>query len=821
MNIKLLIIIFTLTSRVAAEVTLDGTLGKESALMGPNYQISGELGQQQGENLFHSFRHFNLKEGESATFSGPDHLRNIISRVTGGEPSLIDGTLRSTVPNADLYFLNPYGILLSSHAQLDVQGSFYASTADTLYLQDGGEFNAQVPEHSHLTVAPPKAFGFLTNSPSPLTLEQAKLSLKPEKTLSLLGGHLTIKNSQLQVEGGTVNLTSTSQEGSIELETTKPMDDQKSTITFSENSLIDVSGQGEGKIILRGGQLFVNDSFIKANNTGTASGQGIFLTLGHSIHLRGQKRTDLEASTLITSHTSGPGRAGDIILDTPHLEMIGSTINNSTKGEGPAGHIYIQADEVALYEGAAINSDSWSRGQGGQINLTVTGTLLVSEQRFFATPENADISAHISVSAIGQGAGGHLMIQAKHIELVGGNISANSHFQGNAGKLVINADTISLTKGGLITATAFSRSSAIEGGRIEIQTNQLELSGFRAGYVRTATDIFKNLPSGIGVLTTGSAPAGHLHIVAKKIYLNDYGSIGAATLASGPAGDVLLEVDTLYLKGGGRVIASSGGFLGGILFVATGTGGHIKIIAKDIIASGKNEFNPSGILSNTLLTAEGGDIEVHADRVFLDQGAAISVESLGKGNAGKITLEASELYVSDNGSISTSASHATGGNVLIKVPHLLYLREGKITTSVGAGQGRGGDITVQAPSFVVLNQGQIKAQADGGRGGDIRITAQNYIKSIDSLVSASSKIGIDGQIMIQAPQETFSGSLMVLPGKVMDGIHLLRKPCGVMTFEEFENRSRFAVTSLAGSHSSPVDWKPSAPSSPPKMLMHQ
>ena len=812
MHIKPLVIMFTLISHVHAEIVLDGSLGKEGELIGPHYQVGVELGQQRGENLFHSFKQFNLKEGESATFTGSEQLHNIISRVTGKESSFIDGTIRSTLPKADLYFLNPYGILFGTHAQLDIQGSFYASTADTLYLGDGGEFNAQVPEHSHLTVAPPKAFGFLTNSPRSLTFDHTQLSLPAGKTLSLLGGNLTIQHSQFQVEGGTIHLASLVQEGMIDLDSNQPIHDQQSEINFSENSLIDVSGQGEGKIIIQGGQLFMKDSFIKANSTGMANGQGILLALDRAIHIYGQKHTDSDATSMITSYTTGTGRAGDIILHTPYLEMRGSTINNSTRGEGPAGHIHIQSDEVALYEGAAINSDSWSNGQGGEINLKVSGTLLVSEQRFFATPESADISAHISVSAIGQGEGGHLTIQAKHVELVGGNISANSHFQGRAGKLAIEAETISLTKGGLITATAFSRSSAAQGGWIDIQTDQLDLSGFRAGYVKTATDIFKNLPSGIGVLTTGSAPAGYLHVVAKEIHLSDYGSIGAATLASGPAGKVLLEVDKLVLRGGGRVIASSGGFLGGILFLATGTGGSIKVIAKDIIASGKNEFNPSGILSNTLLTAQGGDIEVYADRIFLDHNAAISVESLGQGNAGKITIATSEFYMSDGGNISTSASHATGGNIVLEVPHLLYLKRGKITTSVGTGQGRGGDITISPPSFIVLNQGQIKAQADEGRGGDIRITTQNYIKSSDSLVSASSKIGIDGQVMIQAPQETFSGSLVVLPSKVIEGVHLLKKPCGIMTFEEFENRSRFTVTSLAGSSSSPMDWKPSVTS---------
>jgi len=91
------------------------------------------LGRQHGGNLFHSFQDFNLNSSESATFSGPNNVSNVISRVTGGNPSNIDGLIRSTMPNADMYFLNPYGIMFGPNAQLDVQGSFHASTADTLH----------------------------------------------------------------------------------------------------------------------------------------------------------------------------------------------------------------------------------------------------------------------------------------------------------------------------------------------------------------------------------------------------------------------------------------------------------------------------------------------------------------------------------------------------------------------------------------------------------------------------------------------------------------------------------------------------------------
>src|SRR5918998_1223267 len=119
-------------SPVAAQVVLDGTTGPAGALGGPDYAIGAELGRRAGANLFHSFARFGLRTGESATFSGPEGIANVIGPVTGGERSDIDGTLRSTIPGADLWFLNPAGVVFGPNARLDLQGSFHVSTADEL-----------------------------------------------------------------------------------------------------------------------------------------------------------------------------------------------------------------------------------------------------------------------------------------------------------------------------------------------------------------------------------------------------------------------------------------------------------------------------------------------------------------------------------------------------------------------------------------------------------------------------------------------------------------------------------------------------------------
>ena len=163
---------------VRAEITLDGSLGAPGGPLGKvdnNYQITENLGELRGSNLFYSFGQFNLDSGESATFAGPSQVDNILSRITGGNLSRIDGTIRSTYSGASLYLINPSGILFGPNAALDVQGSFHATTADYIELGDGVRFNA-VPaagEVPGLSSAPPEAFGFLGGNYAPIYVQES------------------------------------------------------------------------------------------------------------------------------------------------------------------------------------------------------------------------------------------------------------------------------------------------------------------------------------------------------------------------------------------------------------------------------------------------------------------------------------------------------------------------------------------------------------------------------------------------------------------------------------------------------------------------
>ncbi len=214
-QLLLTIILLIISLSLNAEITTDGTLGSRANLPGPDYQIKADLGRQMGGNLFHSFQDFNLQSFESATFSGPDNVNNVIGRVTGGNPSNIDGLIRSTMPNADMYFLNPYGMMFGPNARLDVQGSFHASTADYLRLEDGGRFDARNPSDSLLTVAPIESFGFLTSSPTTLSFTGSSLSVPTGETFSLIAGDINLHQTEILAPAGQINLASVAQSGEV------------------------------------------------------------------------------------------------------------------------------------------------------------------------------------------------------------------------------------------------------------------------------------------------------------------------------------------------------------------------------------------------------------------------------------------------------------------------------------------------------------------------------------------------------------------------------------------------------------------------------
>ena len=200
-------------NRTEAQVTSDNTLAAEESIVrivpndGVTYQITG--GATRGDNLFHSFAAFSLPAGDIAAFENSDRIANIITRVTGDSLSEIDGTIQ-TSGNANLFLMNPAGIVFGPNARLDVGGSFVASTGEGVGFENGfiyGVDTAEVPPL--LTISAPIGLS-LGNAPGPITGvgqgDTAALSVAEGQTLALIGGDISLSGVRLAAPGGRIEL---------------------------------------------------------------------------------------------------------------------------------------------------------------------------------------------------------------------------------------------------------------------------------------------------------------------------------------------------------------------------------------------------------------------------------------------------------------------------------------------------------------------------------------------------------------------------------------------------------------------------------------
>ena len=190
-------IIFSATlNDLEAQIIPDHTLGEENSLVTPQ-QLRDliEGGAIRHHNLFHSFQEFNVNEGQTVYFANPQGIENILTRVTGSNPSQIFGTL-GVDGAANLILINPHGIHFGSNAVLDVTGSFFATTANNIIFANGEEFSAtnpQAPPLLKINITPGLQYGAIP----PESRISNTGNLSAGQDLSLIAGNLDLQG-QLQ-----------------------------------------------------------------------------------------------------------------------------------------------------------------------------------------------------------------------------------------------------------------------------------------------------------------------------------------------------------------------------------------------------------------------------------------------------------------------------------------------------------------------------------------------------------------------------------------------------------------------------------------------
>ena len=614
---------------VKAQVVPDRSLPTIVEQLREIMKING--GQREGNNLFHSFEEFSIPEGKEAVFENASDIENIFTRVTGESISNINCFIR-TQGGANLFLVNPNGIVFGENAQLDIGGSFIATTGQNIQFEDGTEFSADTKEQPILTVSVPIGVQFegdsgaievngngsqIINDSSFAPVEfgrvPAGISVSDNKTLALIGNGLNFDSGVVTTKGGRVYLSSV-ESGSVAVSQTEnslTLSNDNVTehrdINLNRQSLIDASLSG-GTIFLTGKNIsFQNASFLLAQNQGNLLGGSVNIKASESITLSG-KSPDGEIASTIRAESLSTGKGGNIDISATQLQLNNSArIQTATFGESTSGNINIRASDAIELNSGIISSITLGEANAANIEL-------------LSSKLNITDKGVLTAATLGTGNGGEIIISADSIDVVEDpenknqtdrtNISASSFNAGNAGNITIDTQRLQIVDGASLSSSSFNTGNA---GNVTVDASEsIEVSGKNANFqsssnpestIRTAVqlprsrrrensqssivqtgssgNLILNTPSlsvseqaTVTVENEGLGNAGTLLVNADKVDLDTFGSI-TATSASGQKGNINLQIDQLQLDENSSITATAEN---------DGNGGNINITTRSLIA---------------------------------------------------------------------------------------------------------------------------------------------------------------------------------------------------------------------------------------------
>ncbi|WP_161635019.1 two-partner secretion domain-containing protein [Leptolyngbya sp. Heron Island J] len=729
-----------------AQLIPDQTLGGESSIISAD-DVRGELadliegGATRGTNLFHSFSEFNVNDAQRVYFANPINIESILSRVTGNNASDIRGTL-GVDGSADLFLINPNGIIFGPDVSLDIDGSFYATTAESVEIGDG-VFSAIAPEQSQLLAISPSVsfWNYLTANSGDIT---NRGQLVAGSNLVLAGNSLAL---EAQLAGlGNVSLLAT--------DTVKIRDTAETPFIAAAGADLLVQGNEQVDIVALShpdSQLFSYGDMV-LRSTNAVSGDTHFFS-GGNFRI---ENLDNTLSNLTSPVDPIIRSLGDVAFDSYlgsslHIIAGGSVTFNEAiviaPDPGIQGIDFLQ-DTLELADGTIVEIDG-----GSQPTVDIRAGVRPDAIGILPIPNPSGLSPFDSFTD-----GNFFFPQPVAPTLTADPSDAN---------IEVGSIRVAESNGLILLTNRYEPNTALPGGGIQVVGNDPTGFGFdQSGINITAVDagsIFLDSRGDITVTDTditllGSNSTGDLVLVAEgDITLADTISVTFPGLANniaiggqGTAGEIRVTARNLSVLNGAQI--------DGTLF-GNGEASNITLnISNTALLQG---VNPSSGLSSGIVgfvgpgsQGRGSEIQVTAENLLVLDGAQINASTFGVGDAGNIRLEIRENVRFDGLDPRT------------------FARSGVFSNIQRGRQGQAGDIYIEADNFELLNGATLRSSTFGiGDAGNITLNIRETARfdSNDAVLNFSGVFtgiqpnaqGQAGEIRIEA------NDLEVLGGTVI------------------------------------------------------
>ena len=728
------------SNQSAAQIITDGSTGAQISLTGQDVTIEEALGTRAGGNLFHSFSTFNISSGGSATFTGDADIQNVISRVTGGDVSNIQGTLRSEVGNADFYFINPAGVTFGEGGSVDVPASFHVSTNNELRFADGAVLDTASPTTSVLSISTPQAFGYLSEGAGAIEVSGAQIEV--------VNGDLGVTSHELLIDNGTL--------ASLENINIAVSDDaviQNGGMVISQT----FSDRNAGDVTLTAGQLLVDG--------GDGTGNDTPLTTG----------------LFSLSEAGASGDAGNISIrveDVVTLQNAGS-ISTDTSAGGDAGTIQLTADQLLIdgrdrefFTGISSSAVSDSTGNAGTVEISIKGLVTIQG------------GGGLNTSTFAQGDAGNIQLAAGELLFdgrdnglfTGISSSAFGESTGNAGTVDISiSGSVTLLRGSIIFTVTSSQG---DGGNIQLTADQLLIDG---GTSELFTGISSSAPSG-----SGNAGTIDITISGLVTVQNGSGILSAIGIGQGDAGNILLTANEVLIDGQGGVSLIASSTNPG----STGSAGTVVLRVEEQLTV----QNGAAITAFSAGEGDAGSVTIISNngtiRILQDAGIESTATS-GSSDAGDITISTGGSIIIEDSFVGTESNGGEAGPVNIGAG-ILETSNSVIATNTSSPVADGGNISIETEVFI-LEDTFILANAISGSGGTIRIDSDAVVTFANQqdfrftegltpdapgiIIQAVAEDGVSVPPSINAPERDISAAVTELNANPGDAPTVASDPC--------------------------------------------